>query len=155
MTAIAGESTMHDRVKVSSVFGYAGGFKPEPAIRFGHQPSDVQSFVRKLAQAKGVASNLGNDTFVLAGVFYFRDAKSAVDQKARLIIPAQDFVAKHNVKTVFGMGGAYLNGSFVVFVAFTRETIDKSRIEPLMTLVNFFKTATMNAVVGGKLFVSG
>jgi hypothetical protein len=191
-------------------------------IRFAQLPLDTQDFVRKLARAKGVASDLVNDTFVLtllgtrgsrpewndrkksqghagiplvhasfvesipmiarmmaemgagidwidkhdtkvvvntigklAGVFYVRDAKSAVDPKGRLIIPAQDFVATHNVKTVFGMGGAYLNGSFVVLVAFSRETIDKGRVEPLITLVNFFKTATMNAVAGGKLFASG
>ncbi len=57
---------------------------------------------------------------------------------------AQDFVAEHNIRTVFGLGGSYLNGSFVTVIIFTRETIEQSKVESFMSLVNTFKSATMN-----------
>lgn len=88
----------------------------------------------------------------VAGVFYVRDANTWLDLQNRKIVSAQDFVAEHNVRTVFGLGGSYLNGSFVTVIIFTRETIEQSKVESFMSLVNTFKSATMNLVMEGAIF---
>ncbi|MBI1877719.1 MAG: hypothetical protein HYR94_05730 [Chloroflexi bacterium] len=89
----------------------------------------------------------------IAGLFYVPDAKTAVDQKGRKIIAAQDFVAANNVKTVFGFGGGYFVGAtIVVVIAFALETIEKSKAERFMPLVNVFKTGTTSLVSNRKIF---
>ena len=87
-----------------------------------------------------------------AGVFYVRDAKTWLDRQNRKIVSAQDFVEAHDVKTVFGLGGSYLNGSFVTVIIFTRETLEQSQVESFMSLVNTFKGATIGLVMRGSLF---
>lgn len=87
-----------------------------------------------------------------AGVFYVRDAKTWLDRQNRKIVSAQDFVEAHDVKTVFGLGGSYLNGSFVTVIVFTRETLEQSQVETFMSLVNIFKGATISLVMGGAIF---
>ncbi len=81
-----------------------------------------------------------------------RDAKTRVDQQNRKIVSAQDFVAAHDIKTVFGLGGSYLNGSFVTIIIFTREFVEQSQAEGFMLLVNAFKIATMRLVMQGAIF---
>ena len=95
-----------------------------------------------------LVKNLGR----AAGVFYVRDAKTWLDGRNRKIVSAQDFVTAHNIKTVFGLGGSYLNGSFVTMIMFTRETIEQSQAEAFMLLVNTFKTATLSLVMDGAIF---
>jgi len=95
-----------------------------------------------------LVKNLGR----AAGVFYVRDAKTWLDGRNRKIVSAQDFVIAHNIKTVFGLGGSYLNGSFVTMIMFTRETIAQSQAEAFMLLVNTFKTATLGLVMKGAIF---
>jgi hypothetical protein len=95
-----------------------------------------------------LVKNLGR----AAGVFYVRDAKMRLDARNRKIVSAQDFVAAHDIHTVFGLGGSYLNGSFVTIILFTRETIEQSQAEAFMLLVNTFKTATLSFVMDGALF---
>ncbi|HZH32332.1 MAG TPA: hypothetical protein VEY11_16325 [Pyrinomonadaceae bacterium] len=87
-----------------------------------------------------------------AGVFYVRDAPTRLDAQNRKIVSAQDFVATENIRTVFGLGGSYLNGSFVTLILFTRETIEQSQAEAFMLLVNTFKTATLSLVMNGAIF---
>lgn len=86
------------------------------------------------------------------GVFYVRDAKTRLDQQNRKIVSAQDFVADYDIKTVFGLGGSYLNGSFVTMIIFTREAVEQSQIERLMLLVNTFKIATMSWMMSRTIF---
>ncbi len=87
-----------------------------------------------------------------AGVFYVRDAKTWLDGRNRKIVSAQDFVTAHDIKTVFGLGGSYLNGSFVTMIMFTRETIEQSQAEAFMRLVSSFNTATLSLVMYGAIF---
>lgn len=86
------------------------------------------------------------------GVFYVRDARTRVDQQNRKIVSVQDFVAAENIKTVFGLGGSYLNGSFLTMIIFTRETVEQPQAERFMSLVNTFKIATMSLVMKGAIF---
>ena len=95
-----------------------------------------------------LVKNLGR----AAGVFYVRDAKTWLDGRNRKIVSAQDFVTAHDIKTVFGLGGSYLNGSFVIMIMFTRETIEQSQAEAFMPLVSTFKTATLSLVMDGAIF---
>jgi hypothetical protein len=95
-----------------------------------------------------LVKNLGR----AAGVFYVRDAKTWLDGRNRQIVSAQDFVTAHDIKTVFGLGGSYLNGSFVTIIIFTRETIEQSQAEAFMLLVNTFKTVTLSLVMDGAIF---
>ena len=87
-----------------------------------------------------------------AGMFYVRDAKTRVDQQNRKIVSAQDFVAAHDIKRVFGLGGSYLNGSFVTMIIFTREIVEQSQAEGFLLLVNAFKIATMSLVMEKTIF---
>lgn len=95
-----------------------------------------------------LVKNLGR----AAGVFYVRDAKTWLDGRNRKIVSAQDFVTAHNIKTVFGLGGSYLNGNFLTMIMFTRDTIEQSQAEAFMLLVNTFKTVTLRLVMDGMLF---
>ncbi|HEX6739524.1 MAG TPA: hypothetical protein VF310_14695, partial [Vicinamibacteria bacterium] len=98
-----------------------------------------------------VANVLGGN---LAGLFHVPDARSALDHKGRHIIAAQDFVASHGVKTVFGMGGGYLNGTLMAIVFFTHEAIDKAQATNFMPLVNVFKAATTDLVMKERIFAA-
>jgi hypothetical protein len=95
-----------------------------------------------------LVKNLGR----AAGVFYVRDARTRLDARQRKVVSAQDFVAAHDIRTVFGLGGSYLNGSFITMILFTRETIEQSQAEAFMLLVNTFKTATLSLVMEGAIF---
>jgi hypothetical protein len=89
----------------------------------------------------------------LAGVFYVPDAKTAVDRENRKIIAAQDFVAAHNVKTVFGLGGSYmLSKTFVVLIVFTREAIKEHEVRLYTPIINIFKTGTTHLILDNKVF---
>lgn len=95
-----------------------------------------------------LVKNLGR----AAGVFYVRDARTRLDAHNRKIVSAQDFVVAHDIRSVFGLGGSYLNGSFVTMILFTRETIEQPQAESFMLLVNTFKTATLSLVMDGAIF---
>jgi hypothetical protein len=88
----------------------------------------------------------------LNGVFYVRDAKSECDQEGRLVIPAQSFVSEHDIKTVFGMGGSYLDGSMIAAVIFTRETIERPTAERLAGVITQLKIASEALVRQGHLY---
>ncbi len=90
----------------------------------------------------------------LGGFFYVEDAATAVDQQARKIIPAQDFVSKHGIKTVFGTAGVYVRSRmFVTLIVFCRESLDRAAMKhSFMPLGNMFTNATSEIVHRGKLF---
>jgi hypothetical protein len=86
------------------------------------------------------------------GVFYVHDAATARDAQGRRIIPAVDFVEKYGVKTVFGTGGFYPDGTLVVCIVFTRETLPRSTVERLASLISMVKGETFGVVRSRKLF---
>lgn len=89
----------------------------------------------------------------MAGLFYVADAKTNVDEKGRKIIAAQDFVMRHNVKTVFGFGGGYIIANiFVVSIIFTREAIPEEKVKRFMLLANDFKIATTSLAAQARIF---
>ena len=78
----------------------------------------------------------------VTGLFYVEDAASTTDNRGRLVIPAQDFVAEHGIKTVFGLGGLYHSGTFFTVVAFTRDLIERSAITRYAPLVMTIQVTT-------------
>jgi hypothetical protein len=88
----------------------------------------------------------------VAKVFYVPDATSVRDHRGRLVIPAQDFVSRERVKTVFGVGGAYNNGTICALLLFTSESIDEAATGRFMPLINYVKTGTMEAVARQNYF---
>jgi hypothetical protein len=95
-----------------------------------------------------IARSLGR----LATVFYVPDAATFRDHANRLVIPAQDFVTENRVKTVFGVGGAYVNGYICAILCFVSESLDRSVAERFLPIINFYKHATASMVTSGRLF---
>jgi len=99
-------------------------------------------------QSSIIAKSMGR----MATVFYVPDASTFRDSFNRLVIPVQDFVTENNIKTVFGVGGAYANGSICTVLFFVSETLDRSVVDRFLPIVNFFKQSTTPAVMSGRLF---
>ena len=88
----------------------------------------------------------------LAGMFYVENAERSLDQKGRRIVPAREFVAENNIQTVFGVGGGYFNGMFIVIVFFTRESLTRTEVDKFLPLVYAIKAGTMTVVTNDCIF---
>ena len=86
------------------------------------------------------------------GTFYVPDAVSAVDDAGRHIIPGREFVRRHGVRSVFGMGGSYLDGTLAVAIIFTRELLDRVVVGRFPSFISTFKTATAELQAAGAIF---
>ena len=89
----------------------------------------------------------------LSGVFYVRNAEKAMDDRGRSIISAQDFVRENNVKTVFGLAGAYpISRTFLTLIVFSRETLERPQVEQFLHLISHFKANTTSLVSTEAIF---
>jgi len=88
----------------------------------------------------------------LARVFYVAHAKSTLDEQGRNVVPASDFVEAYQVDTVFGLGGAYVNGPFAAVIFFTRDDIDRNHAELFLPLMTRIKLATTGFVTVDNIF---
>jgi hypothetical protein len=86
------------------------------------------------------------------GVFFVPNARVGRDGQGRQVIPAQEFVSAHDVKSVFGMGGAYPWGGFVTAIVFTSEALSRAAAERYAPLVSVFKAASSMLVADRKIF---
>jgi hypothetical protein len=86
------------------------------------------------------------------GKFRVDDAQSAQDRKGRFVIPARDFVKDNAVRTVFGMGGAYAEGTVAVVVIFTNEIVPSMVTDRFPSLISNFKMATTPALMAGAIY---
>ena len=83
----------------------------------------------------------------MSGVFYVQDAQSAVDQRGRRIISAQDFVRENNVQTVFGVAGGFAIGkTFLALLFFCNERIEKAQAVQFLPLISTIKAATVSLI---------
>jgi hypothetical protein len=79
-----------------------------------------------------------------AGLFFVPSAATSADSRSRRIIPAQDFVQRYGVRTVFGFGGAQtVGGAFLATIVFTNEQIPRDRLEGFIKVAAEFKTASV------------
>jgi hypothetical protein len=83
------------------------------------------------------------------GLFFVEDAANVTDARGRKIIAAQDFVSDHNVKSVFGIGGAYDSGQLFVIVVFCRDAFSRTTAEQFVSLATLFQSQT-NGLVGNQ-----
>lgn len=88
----------------------------------------------------------------LAGLFYVADAAAALDTRSRPIIANQAFVATHQVKTVFGMGGTFPGGHVATLIVFTRELMARSVAHRFLPVTSQLKAVTLSAILKGKFF---
>ena len=70
------------------------------------------------------------------------------------MITAADFVAAYDVKSVFGMGGAYLSGALTAVMVFSRLKVERSVAERFALLVSPFKAATSQLVSSERVFAA-
>lgn len=83
----------------------------------------------------------------ISGLFYVEDAAKNTDKLGRKIISAQDFVAKYNVKTVFGMGGySSIGMKYVVMINFMNKQLPNKGAQLFMKYANFFNSGIRGPV---------
>jgi hypothetical protein len=86
--------------------------------------------------------------------FYVPDARTTVDARGRRVIASSDFVEQYMIRTVFGMGGGYVNGGLVVAIVFTKELLPELHVDRYPSFIGTFKIATTPLVDANKLFPS-
>lgn len=86
--------------------------------------------------------------------FLVKDAATTVDAKQRLIIAGQDFVKKYGIRTVFGMGGSYVNGELAIAILFTRELMSEKDVDRYTSLISTFKMGTATHVAEDRIYTA-
>jgi hypothetical protein len=87
------------------------------------------------------------------GTFYVADAPTARDELGRSIIPARDFVESQRIATVFGMGGAYVDGTLAVAIIFTQESVTRLVVDRFASFINTFKMSTATLLLQGSIYL--
>jgi len=87
-----------------------------------------------------------------SGTFFVPDARTALDARGRHVIAAKDFAQDFSIRTVFGMGGSYLDGTIVVAILFCSEEIDRLVVDRYPSFITSFKIATAKLQREGRLF---
>ena len=95
-----------------------------------------------------IVNTIGSAT----GLFFVENAATATDAEGRNIIVARDFVSNYEVKSVFGIGGAYSTGQIAVIVTFCRIQLPRSVTERFLALAAFFIGKTTGIVERGRIF---
>ncbi|MEY4575973.1 MAG: hypothetical protein RL701_676 [Pseudomonadota bacterium] len=112
--------------------------------------ADLEVDLKKLDDGAPIATRhmLGGRN----GTFYVPDAQVSKDDHGRNIIASREFVHAQHVRTVFGMGGAYLDGRLIVAIVFTSELLDRVAVDRYPSLISTFKAATAQVQTEGLIF---
>ncbi|HEY6233534.1 MAG TPA: hypothetical protein VIW69_00350 [Candidatus Elarobacter sp.] len=104
----------------------------------------------------GAGSGFVTKTFAnVNGIFYVDDARTAVDERERSIIPATAFVERYGIRTVFGFGGSYIGRhTFISAIVFCRDEISRSQALRFIPLIGSLKAATTRLVNRGAIFAA-
>ena len=86
------------------------------------------------------------------GVFYVLDAQQDRDASGRHIVADTAFVRDHRIATVFGMGGAYVDGTLAVMVVFCDEHLERNIVDRYASFIASFKMATTNLLQARRIF---
>lgn len=101
---------------------------------------------------KGDKSIVVETTGSSVGLFFVEDAAGATDDAGRKIISAQDFVATHGAKSVFGASAAYAEGPMIVIVVFCRDMLSRTLAENFSKLATLFRSGTSSLVKDSDIF---
>lgn len=120
----------------------------------------IPMIARLLADLEANLSNLDSGLPIASrrllggqnATFFVPDAREMVDAEGRAIISASPFVTRYSVRGVFGMGGAYMDGSLAVALVFTDEVLDRVNVDRFPSLISNFKALTSELRHGGKTF---
>ena len=88
-----------------------------------------------------------------SSVFHVFDAQTARDTEGRHIISSQPFVSAYSVKTVFGLGGTWPDGSLVACVVFTREALPRANVRRFAPMLGVFRACTTSLVMNERFFL--
>ncbi len=162
------QSRVNDRTPVLTLLGTYGKHPDwcDRRTSRGHAaiPLCSQVFVDSIPMVARMLQEMGVDLGLVTngdpyvdgsgwvGLFYVEDARTARDDQGRRIIPASDFIEQHSVRTVFGIGKAYANGSIASFVVFANKVLSRERVETLIPMINAFKAETMDHMALDRIF---
>ena len=172
------ETFLNDETPVLTLLGTRGGEEIRNIRQYFGIPLTSTDFVRTIPMVSQFLKDLGFDldwdktkrstiresdieTYspsFLSGVFYVSDAQHAVNANGEKILNVVDRFQTYNlestrdIETIFGIGGAYINGPFIAVILFSRETLEKSDVERLMPLASYFKTATLPLILKNAIF---
>jgi hypothetical protein len=88
----------------------------------------------------------------LNGTFFVQDARTALDAHGRHVIAAEGFAEAFGIRTVFGMGGAYVDGTIAVAIFFCSEELDRLVVDRFPSFISSFKMATAKILREGRVF---
>jgi len=165
---------LRNDTRVLSLLGTAG-LEPSWRDRYsssGHLAIPLLSpeFVAGIPMVAGLIDQLGSsvrwygqisqgatkDTFgVFTGSFFVPDASSTRDSAGRLLIPAQDFVKRYGIRSVFGVGGQFqASGMILVCIFFSNVELDET---PgwLLRLPLIIAGITQPLLASGRTFAAG
>jgi hypothetical protein len=88
-----------------------------------------------------------------SGMLYIRDAAGGRDEHGRMIVPAQEFVADNNVRTVFGFGSGYAHHpALLTLFAFTNDGLNETMMKPFARLLATYRSLTEELIRSGSIF---
>jgi hypothetical protein len=87
------------------------------------------------------------------GLFFVGDARTATDERGRLIIPASDFVDRYGIRSVFGFGGEVATQSMMLAViVFARTVLSREDAACFVPLFDRLRSATESMLQRQALF---
>jgi hypothetical protein len=134
----------------------------------GHMaiPLVSAAFVQSMPMVAGLLTDLGinlswfdlhrkNFIGTMTGgtnLFFVPEAASTHDAQGRHVISDQDFVTKHGVQTVFGVGGRHWGNTMIAVLFFTRERLYKPTAYNFSSVVQQFIKHTTSCLKDGHIF---
>ena len=87
------------------------------------------------------------------GLFFVADPTSAIDELGRKIIPAQDFVASHSVRSIFAVGGVAFGGAVLVLIFFSGDPVEGRTARAFMPVISQVKGLLISRCSMSRVFL--
>jgi len=87
------------------------------------------------------------------GLFFVEHPANAVNKLGRKIIPAQEFVAGHSVRSAFAVGGTIFGGAVFVLIFFGRDPVESRTARAFLPLVNQVKGTLISRCSMSRVFL--
>lgn len=89
----------------------------------------------------------------MSGAFYVEDAAAVAGRSNRKVIPAQDLVAAHRVRTVFGGTAAYPgSGAWLTLLVLASEKLPATLRQHALIAINDLRARTQHFITSGRIF---
>ncbi len=87
------------------------------------------------------------------GLFFVEDPASAINELGRKVIPAQEFVAGHSVRSAFAVGGTIFGGAVFVLTFFGRDPVESRTARAFLPLINQVKGTLISRCSMSRVFL--